>query len=56
MFSKVLQYLNIQTNDATVDDLPFPDLYEASILDLQIGLDAGNYTSVDLVKVCSSML
>lgn len=28
-----------------------PDLYEASILELQSGLDAGHFTSVDLVNV-----
>jgi hypothetical protein len=28
-----------------------PDLYEASVLELQAGLDAGHFTSVDLVKV-----
>lgn len=30
----------------------YPDLYEASIEELQHGLDSGLYTSVDLVKVC----
>ena len=29
----------------------FPDLYEASVLELQAGLDAGHFSSVDLVKV-----
>lgn len=29
----------------------FPDLYEASVLELQAGLDAGTFSSVDLVKV-----
>lgn len=28
-----------------------PDLYEASVPELQAGLDAGDFTSVDLVKV-----
>ncbi|KAF8883191.1 amidase signature enzyme [Gymnopilus junonius] len=28
----------------------FPDLYEASVLELQAGLDAGHFSSVDLVK------
>ncbi|KAG9106994.1 hypothetical protein FRC07_008710, partial [Ceratobasidium sp. 392] len=28
----------------------YPDLYEASILELQTGLDKGHFTSVDLVK------
>lgn len=28
-----------------------PDLYEASVLELQAGLQAGQFTSVDLVKV-----
>lgn len=32
---------------------PFPDLYEASIADLQDGLQKGLFTSVDLVKVWS---
>lgn len=31
--------------------IQFPDLYEASILELQQGLDAGHFSSVDLVKV-----
>ena len=34
----------------------FPDLYEASVEELQHGLDAGDFTSVDLVKVISSCL
>ncbi len=29
----------------------FPDLYEASIAELQTGLEKGQFTSVDLVKV-----
>jgi amidase len=29
----------------------FPDLYEASISELQEGLELGQFTSVDLVKV-----
>ena len=29
----------------------FPDLYEASISELQDGLEKGQFTSVDLVKV-----
>jgi hypothetical protein len=32
----------------------FPDLYEATIADLQAGLDAGHFTSVDLVTVRTS--
>jgi amidase len=31
----------------------FPDLYEASVEELQDGLDAGSFTSVDLIKVGS---
>lgn len=34
----------------------FPDLYEASILDLQAGLDAGHFSSVHLVKVLTLSL
>ena len=37
----------LQGSTATV----FPDLYEASVLELQAGLDAGSFSSVDLVKV-----
>jgi hypothetical protein len=29
----------------------YPDLYEASILELQTGLEKSQFTSVDLVKV-----
>ncbi|KAF9484242.1 amidase signature enzyme [Pholiota conissans] len=32
------------------NDLEYPDLYEASVLELQAGLEAGHFTSVDLVK------
>lgn len=32
----------------------FPDLYEASIAELQDGLERGHFTSVDLVKVSMS--
>ncbi|KAG8763151.1 hypothetical protein FRC12_008680 [Ceratobasidium sp. 428] len=31
-------------------NLEYPDLYEASIVELQTGLDKGHFTSVDLVK------
>ncbi|KAF9264070.1 amidase signature enzyme [Marasmius fiardii PR-910] len=31
-------------------DVQFPDLYEASVLELQHGLDSGLFSSVDLVK------
>ena len=34
----------------------FPDLYEASVLELQAGLDAGHFSSVDLVKVLTDLL
>lgn len=33
------------------DSVAFPDLYEAGITELQQGLDKGQFTSVDLVKV-----
>ncbi len=39
---------------AATAKVQFPDLYEASILELQEGLDAGHFSSVDLVKVYSS--
>ena len=31
---------------------PLPDLYEASVIELQAGLTSGQFSSVDLVKVC----
>jgi amidase len=34
----------------TVRAPPLPDLYEASVPELQAGLDAGQFTSVDLIK------
>ena len=38
--------------DGTVKtETVFPDLYEASVLELQEGLEAGHFSSVDLVKV-----
>lgn len=39
------------TDGSDTEAIPFPDLYEASVLELQAGLDAGHFTSVDLVKV-----
>jgi hypothetical protein len=36
---------------ASHDCAGFPDLYEASITQLQLGLTEGNFTSVELVKV-----
>lgn len=41
------------TSSTSVSDVTFPDLYEASVAELQAGLDAGTFTSVDLVKVSS---
>jgi len=32
-------------------DSKFPDLYEASLVELQDGLESGLFTSVDLIKV-----
>ncbi|KAH7881422.1 amidase signature enzyme [Lentinula edodes] len=43
-----VQCLSRRDNDAV--NAPLPDLYEASILELQNGLDAGQFTSVDLIK------
>ena len=36
---------------ATTAEITFPDLYEASIAELQDGLAKGHFSSVDLVKV-----
>lgn len=44
---KVITALDGMVKTETV----FPDLYEASVLELQAGLDAGHFSSVDLVKV-----
>ena len=47
----------ITTLDWTVNtQIVFPDLYEASVLELQAGLDAGHFSSVDLVKVLTDLL
>ena len=59
-------------NRRSLHTAPLPDLYEASVLELQVrhirphhpsdlidsqaGLDAGHFTSVDLVKVCVNCL
>ena len=39
------------TSGTTTNGTVFPDLYEASVLELQAGLDSGLFSSVDLVKV-----
>ena len=48
------------TGDTTAEQnehqVQFPDLYEASVLELQQGLDGGHFSSVDLVKVRNSHL
>ncbi|KAF8179861.1 amidase signature enzyme [Pholiota molesta] len=38
------------TSKPTSSNVAFPDLYEASVMELQAGLDAQHFTSVDLVK------
>jgi amidase len=40
----------VEAAGSIVEDLGLPDLYEASVLELQQGLDAGLFTSVDLIK------
>lgn len=39
------------TTTTKSNGVAFPDLYEASVAELQAGLYAGHFTSVDLVKV-----
>ena len=34
----------------------FPDLYEASVIELQDGLERGDFSSVDLVKVSLDLI
>lgn len=41
--------------EASSSSVTFPDLYEASIEELQVGLEKGHFTSVDLVKVSASL-
>lgn len=43
--------LSDMSTDEAADSVAFPDLYEAGITELQHGLDKGQFTSVDLVKV-----
>ncbi|KAJ3914491.1 amidase signature enzyme [Lentinula edodes] len=53
LFLCLLQTISVQcliTAKENVVNAPLPDLYEASILELQNGLDAGQFTSVDLIK------
>ncbi|KDR74826.1 hypothetical protein GALMADRAFT_269063 [Galerina marginata CBS 339.88] len=40
----------VSTKSNGAEAVKFPDLYEASVLELQAGLDAGHFSSVDLVK------
>jgi len=42
---------SLLANRTKGNDKLFPDLYEASVLELQAGLEAGDFSSVDLVKV-----
>ena len=41
----------VSTSTPERANVTFPDLYEATVMELQAGLDAGHFTSVDLVKV-----
>jgi amidase len=47
---QIARGISANTVSTADEDVNFPDLYEASILELQAGLDAGQFTSVDLVK------
>ena len=63
-FCIALQYFPTATVVATAScpniksrsSVELPDLYEASISELQAGLQAGAFTSVDLVTVCYKMV
>ncbi|KAJ3933353.1 MAG: amidase signature enzyme [Lentinula lateritia] len=46
----VKENAGLSRRDIDAVNAPLPDLYEASILELQKGLDAGQFTSVDLIK------
>ncbi len=45
-----LQAVHFASSATTPAQVEFPDLYEASISELQAGLDAQHFSSVDLVK------
>lgn len=49
--SKPADVSRIPPMETRTDQLKFPDLYEASIAELQEGMEKGLFTSVDLVKV-----
>ena len=53
VFLTVLYWLCLSSRLAAATE--FPDLYEASVLELKQGLDNGDFTSVDLVKVGTKM-
>lgn len=46
-----VQVLVSPSPSASAEAFTFPDLYEASIAELQSGLQSRHFTSVDLVKV-----
>ncbi|KAJ3862436.1 amidase signature enzyme [Lentinula novae-zelandiae] len=46
----VKENAGLSRRDIDAVNASLPDLYEASILELQKGLDAGQFTSVDLIK------
>lgn len=51
-----LQAAHIVSSATTAAQIDFPDLYEASISELQAGLDAQHFSSVDLVKASISQM
>ncbi|KAK7682779.1 hypothetical protein QCA50_014162 [Cerrena zonata] len=50
VLASLLGFCLPQKHSATTNTVTFPDLYEASIAELQSGLASGLFTSVDLVK------
>ena len=51
VFALIWASYGFKQESARAATSPFPDLYEASIAELQQGLEKGLFTSVDLVKV-----
>jgi hypothetical protein len=51
----ILLYTPALLSNIAPTTLSLPDLYEASVLELQAGLDAGDFTSVHLVKAWSHL-
>lgn len=50
-FSFLMAGFHASSPPPSLSQVSFPDLYEASVLELQEGLDNGHFISVDLIEV-----